>query len=1006
MSLNIPIPSSRLLSTNSPKPSSLSSDLNKSVTSPGAFLSSGLTTLTQSFTTPSLSSLALSLTSLTPLTLPSSANGGVSDLTSLLGTTTGLSISLDSASASLGSLITSFSAPTLGSSVTLSLETKLSVSGLPGVTSIAGSAASETSSSNLQGSITLSLTSPGLSLTLTGTGLPDPLSPLTSSTTTPLAIPTASVAALLSCPADDGLDYLSPGGKAFQIECNAERRGYDILSAPVPNLQSCVDSCDAILECQAITYTPSNGLCTYKADTGPRFDDNNRMSAASIDLSCPGADGSVYLDHTGSLYQVMCDYSFPEGTEITSAPGSDYADCSNTCSELPGCTASSYSYRTCSFIQSYGDTSRGARRSGTNTVVLLSKRAVVIGPDGNPVTTTSSAGTVPPYTLSRSLMPKTATRGTSLLTAATSITSIDIPDIVTSATISLSSATISPGDMLSDPSSVLSPSTHPPSISVPTSLVDIASLTSTIDIDDTFSIISIDLGITTLSPSISAISTPGLSISTPDISLSEPSLPVTETLPYLISIATPIFSLSSASIPTSQLPTQTPVAYTCPETDGRIIVQNGLSYVVNCSSTTTGSSYSSKAASSSFNDCFRECDQSSSPSGPGYCTAFTYEGAANGAGPGTCYLYNGVGQGFSPPPNGRNTITAIRAVNYIPTVIGDAVSSIVSDAGEAASSLLSGADSIVSTILSPLPTILDPSNLPSASLSIDLPSISIPPHDLSSISISVPLPPFPTQPSPSENDLTASPLITLPPASTPTAAATCENGGNILNGCILVTITADPGVGAGVGIGLTDPSGSTILSAGLSATLGLSVSAGLDLGLGVGLGSSGLSIGLEPSLGLGLGVAADLGLSGAVGGLKLGGGGGRASTTSSRAAVGRASTTTVFTTSTITSCMSAGGTLTCPIGGMFTVLPSTSGAVTSVSVSVSVSVSYVTVTVASTSTPAIALPSLPLPLPLSPSVTTFSTRTSSSSSHSSSSSVSTERRVCRLLNVAGACILY
>jgi hypothetical protein len=106
-------------------------------------------------------------------------------------------------------------------------------------------------------------------------------------------------------------------------------------------------------------------------------------------------------------------------------------------------------------------------------------------------------------------------------------------------------------------------------------------------------------------------------------------------------------------------------------------MENGLSYILNCNSTTSGIAYSSKQVANSFNDCFRECDQSSVSGGANYCTAFTYEGADNGAGSGTCYLYNGVSQGFV-PATGKKAISAIRAVNYIPDAVVSGVTSLLS----------------------------------------------------------------------------------------------------------------------------------------------------------------------------------------------------------------------------------------------------------------------------------------------------------------------------------------
>jgi hypothetical protein len=511
------------------------------------------------------------------------------------------------------------------------------------------------------------------------------------------------------------------------------------------------------------------------------------------------------------------------------------------------------------------------------------------------------------------------------------------------------------------------------------------------------------------------------------------------TSPSIPSFINSIINIPSATAPTSQGPTQTPIAYMCPANDGRVVMENGLSYVLNCNSTTSGIAYSSKQVANSFNDCFKECDQSSVSGGANYCSAFTYEGADNGVGSGTCYLYNGVSQGFV-PATGKKAISAIRAVNYIP----DAV--------------VSG----VTYSFSALPTLSLDSGLPTGtnllstltplSLSVPLPDVSVSATVAASVTVGagvgVGLPSASISLSTPLLAFSLSSLVTIPTSfSNLITTGTCNNGGNILNGCVAATATLNPGVGVSGGVAI-GPSSSPILAVSLSASVGVSVSAGVDLGLGVSAGSSGLSLGLSPSVGLGM--SGGLGLGGG-----LGGGSGAAPTTISTSARVSAtpgsgspsspsstgvpttsyyitpmspvvtttpslSTTWVYTTSTVTSCLTAGGVLTCPLGGMFTTLPSTSGAVTSIStstsirtsisVSVSVSISYITVTAPSAPTStslslslSTSLPlSTPLPLSLSlpTSITSFSTRASTSSR-----ATSTSTACAGVVNAVGLCVL-
>lgn len=98
-------------------------------------------------------------------------------------------------------------------------------------------------------------------------------------------------------------------------------------------------------------------------------------------------------------------------------------------------------------------------------------------------------------------------------------------------------------------------------------------------------------------------------------------------------------SLSSSATGAAAFPA------TCPADNRRTVVTtNGVSYQLLCSTDAQardGGDQLNEAATNSFNDCFLLCDTSGSrlsPAGAGRCTGFTYLGADNGAGGGTCYL--------------------------------------------------------------------------------------------------------------------------------------------------------------------------------------------------------------------------------------------------------------------------------------------------------------------------------------------------------------------------------
>ncbi|KAI7553456.1 hypothetical protein KC331_g1212 [Hortaea werneckii] len=353
--------------------------------------------------------------------------------------------------------------------------------------------------------------------------------------------------------------------------------------------------------------------------------------------------------------------------------------------------------------------------------------------------------------------------------------------------------------------SIVTPTSFP-SVSVPLSYLDV-----------TTALPSSPLEITTALPASSLDISNGLPSSYLDIStaLPLPSLDISSALP--LSLSVPIFesgttgeSTSILSIPypsisavqtlasaisTPVIPVQTSYSeLVCPADDGQLVSENRPTYVVGCEKGVSGVPYSANQASNSFHDCFAECDESSTTRGARYCTAFLYLGAANGDGMGTCYLYNDVGAAFV--SGNSSTVAAIRLANYVAGIPGGISASV--SAGLSAS-------------LGSLPTTLMPSD--QATGSLDLPTT------------------LPTAPGASVINSLAIPT------------ATCTNGGNILNGCVIAQVTADPSVEAGVGVGIGGPN-STIIDIQASVTAAASLSLGASAGVGLGLDSSGLSASL------------------------------------------------------------------------------------------------------------------------------------------------------------------
>lgn len=121
---------------------------------------------------------------------------------------------------------------------------------------------------------------------------------------------------------------------------------------------------------------------------------------------------------------------------------------------------------------------------------------------------------------------------------------------------------------------------------------------------------------------------------------------------------------SSATASPTRVGSGTPSGFpaTCPTDNLKNITDNyGVSYQVRCQcdiAPVGGGGSAAGTATGTFNDCFLICDTTLLNNG-GQCTGFTYVGAANGAGSGTCYLKGGVTYTNSTPAD-NNILAGIR----------------------------------------------------------------------------------------------------------------------------------------------------------------------------------------------------------------------------------------------------------------------------------------------------------------------------------------------------------
>ncbi|KAI7317021.1 hypothetical protein KC315_g10574, partial [Hortaea werneckii] len=111
---------------------------------------------------------------------------------------------------------------------------------------------------------------------------------------------------------------------------------------------------------------------------------------------------------------------------------------------------------------------------------------------------------------------------------------------------------------------------------------------------------------------------------------------------------------SSAITPVS--PTAPPPSFACPADDIQQLQENGQNYYVGCGMVAQGTTSAAYIATNSWNDCFGYCDATIG------CTGFTYEGAVDGNGAGTCFLRNSAPIGLV--PSDAYHVGAVKAAYY------------------------------------------------------------------------------------------------------------------------------------------------------------------------------------------------------------------------------------------------------------------------------------------------------------------------------------------------------
>ncbi|OQO12417.1 hypothetical protein B0A48_03059 [Cryoendolithus antarcticus] len=134
-----------------------------------------------------------------------------------------------------------------------------------------------------------------------------------------------------------------------------------------------------------------------------------------------------------------------------------------------------------------------------------------------------------------------------------------------------------------------------------------------------------------------------------------------------ITTTTTSTSTSSTSSSSSSPPAATATgtnAFTCAANNGQTITDAaGIQYIISCGSESSSGSYASYGATTSFNDCFNNCDINYQAPGGTNCTAFTYFGGNNGVGGGTCFVKNELGETFL--PGNAQLVGVIKMAYYV-----------------------------------------------------------------------------------------------------------------------------------------------------------------------------------------------------------------------------------------------------------------------------------------------------------------------------------------------------
>ncbi|KAG9569096.1 hypothetical protein KCU71_g1514, partial [Aureobasidium melanogenum] len=169
-----------------------------------------------------------------------------------------------------------------------------------------------------------------------------------SSTTSSVAAPTQSA---LKC----GDYYTTSDGTYWQVACGFDYPGHDIMHTPYSNMSSCIDACsDYGASCVGVIWVQRGQdaqNCWLKSaipNKGSIPAGLNLFAATPVTYSpltsCPGADGTTFVDAQKQVYQIKCNLDY-EGYDLGGLSGySSLEACINYCDTNLDCIGVSYAY--------------------------------------------------------------------------------------------------------------------------------------------------------------------------------------------------------------------------------------------------------------------------------------------------------------------------------------------------------------------------------------------------------------------------------------------------------------------------------------------------------------------------------------------------------------------------------------------------------------------------------------------------------------------------------------